>query len=160
MGPTVYVIEAAYIAFFLFRLWRMRFTMRVLNISKADIHGLVREFFAQAHVDTEWNEARETFGTEHLGVRVRYFAAKSHAYLAFHSRDRQGAELASGLAQYIRAQAGTLESFPHSPLISIYYPSVALCYLLLSAIALLYAVADGEEVLMRTRSSRREEAIP
>ena len=135
MGPTVYIIEAAYLLFFLYRLFRMRVTMRVLNISRADIHGVIREYFAQEKVEPTWVKDRETFTTDHLAVRVRYFPAKSHAYLAFHARDQEGAKSARALADHLRAQAGTLESLPHTRLIACYYPSVAFCYLLLSGIA-------------------------
>jgi hypothetical protein len=132
MGDGVYILEALYIAFFLYRLVRMRFTMRVLNISRADIHGIIREFFAKAQLEPTWIEATETFATENLDIRVRYFPSKSHAYLAFHSRNRAGADLERGFVQYIRAESGTLQSFPHTRAIALYYPSVALCYALLA----------------------------
>ena len=135
MGPTVYLIEGAFLLFFLYRLWRMRVTMRVLNISRADIHGVIREYFAGKKTEPVWDKERNAFITDHLRVRVRYFPAKSHAYLAFHPQDQAGEELAKGLTAHIRAQAGTLESLPHTRLISVYYPSVAFCYLLLSGIA-------------------------
>jgi hypothetical protein len=135
MGYGVYVLEGLYIAFFLYRLIRMRVTMRVLNVSRADIHGIIREFFAKAHLEPQWIEERQLFVTENLDVRVRYFPRKSHAYLAFHSRHRAGAELARGLAHHIRSQSDTLESFPHTRAIALYYPSVALCYFLLALTA-------------------------
>jgi len=135
MGPAVHVVEIIYIIFFLYRLFRMRVTMRVLNISRADIHGLLREFFAKAHIDPKWLEERQIFVTENLNVRLRYFAQKSHAYLAFHTRHRPGADLARGLAQYIRAQVGTIQSPPRTRAIALYYPSVALCYFLLALTA-------------------------
>ncbi len=135
MGPTVYIIEGFYIVFFLYRLFRMRVTMRVLNISRADIHGLIREFFAKAHLEPKWLEEHQTFVTENLGIRLRYFGQKCHAYLAFHAWHRPGIDLARGLAQHIRAQAGSIQSIPRTRGIALYYPSVALCYFLLSATA-------------------------
>lgn len=135
MGYGVYVIEGLYIAFFLYRLFRMRVTMRVLNVSRADIHGIIREFFAKAQLEPQWIEERQSFVTENLSVRVRYFPRKSHAYLSFHRRHRDGVELARGLAQHIRSQSNTLESFPHTRAIAFYYPCVAFCYFLLSMTA-------------------------
>ena len=135
MGYGVYVLEDIFIAYFLYRLLRMRLTMRVLNISRADIHGIIREFFTQTHQDAKWLEERELFQTENLHIRLRYFPGKSHAYLAFHHRSSTGAALERQFVDYIRAQAGSLESFPHSRKIALYYPSVALCYLLLAGIA-------------------------
>jgi hypothetical protein len=135
MGPGVYVVETVYILFFLYRLFRMRVTMRVLNISRADIHGLLREFFAKAQAEPKWLAERQTFTTENLSVRLRYFAQKSHAYLAFRARHRVGADLARGLAQFIRAQVGTIQSPARTRAIALYYPSVALCYFLLAMTA-------------------------
>jgi YD repeat-containing protein len=135
MGHGIYVLEGLVIAFFLYRLFRMRLTMRVLNVSRADIHGILREFFAKAHLEPQWIEERESFETESLRVRVRYFPGKSHAYLSFSRHNRGGVELARALAEYIRKQAATLESFPHTRAIAFYYPSVAFCYLLLALVA-------------------------
>jgi YD repeat-containing protein len=135
MGYGVYVFEGVYILFFLYRLWRMRVTMRVLNISRADIHGLLREFFAKAQVEARWMEERQAFITENLDVRLRYFRQKCHAYLSFRARHRAGVELARGLADHLRAQAGSIESLPRTKAIALYYPSVAACYFLLSATA-------------------------
>jgi hypothetical protein len=132
MGPGVYLLEGAYIAFFLYRLLRMRVTMRVLNISRADIHGLIREFFSRAHLEPKWIEERHKFTTENLDLSLRYFAQKCHAYLAFRARHRAGADLARGLAQYIRSQVGTVHSSPRTRAIALYYPSVAVCYALLA----------------------------
>jgi len=135
MGYGVYVLETAYILFFLYRLLRMRVTMRVLNVSRADIHGVIREFFAKANLEPSWIEEQQSFVTENFSVRVRYFPRKCHAYLSFHHRGRAGAERARGLADHIRAQAWTLESFPHTRAIAFYYPCVALCYFLLTLTA-------------------------
>ena len=132
MGYGVYLFETLYIIFFIYRLIRMHFTMRVLNISRADIHGIIREFFSKADIAVEWNEQRQMFLTQNLDLRVRYFPKKSHAYLAFHVRDAAGNDLARGLVAHIRSEAGTLESFPHTRAIALYYPSVALCYFLLA----------------------------
>jgi hypothetical protein len=133
MGPAVYILEAIFILFFLYRLTRLRVTMRVLNISKDDIHRLVRDFFLKARLDPKWDENRQSFATDDLCVRIRYYAQKCHAYLTFwhiHRRD-----LARGLAQYLRAHAGEIEAPVRSRAIALYYPSVALCYLLLSGTA-------------------------
>jgi YD repeat-containing protein len=135
MGYGVYVIETIYVLFFLYRLFRMRATMRVLNISKADIHGIIREYFSRAQLEPKWIEERQTFVTDDLSIRVRYFPVKCHAYLSFKVRNRHGAELERGFVQYIHAQAGTLQSFPHTRAIAFYYPCVAFCYLLLSGVA-------------------------
>jgi hypothetical protein len=134
MGYGIYVLEGIVILFFIYRLFRMRYTMRVLNVSRADIHGILREFFARAGLEPEWIEERECFETENLRVRVRYFARKSHAYLSFARHNRAGRDLARALAAYIRSQAATLESFPHTRAIALYYPSVALSYFLLALV--------------------------
>jgi YD repeat-containing protein len=135
MGYGIYVLEGLVLVFFAYRLFRMRLTMRVLNVSRADIHGILREFFAKAHIEPQWIEERESFETESLRVRVRYFPRKSHAYLSFSRHNRGGVELARALAEYIRKQAASLESFPHSRAIAFYYPSVAFCYFLLALVA-------------------------
>jgi hypothetical protein len=135
MGYGVYVLETIYILFFLYRLIRMRVTMRVLNVSRADIHGILREFFEKAGLQPQWLEERQSFVTPDLTVRVRYFPQKCHAYLSFQRRHHAGVELARRLSDHVRSQAWTLESFPHTRAIAIYYPCVALCYLLLSLTA-------------------------
>jgi hypothetical protein len=135
LGPTVYVVEDVFIAFFLYRLLRMRVTMRVLNVTLADIHGIIREYFSQAGLDAKWLEERRLFVSADLDVRLRYFPKKAHAYLAFHPRDAAGRKQAHDLARYIREQAGTLEGPPMSRTLAFYYPSVALCYFLLGGTA-------------------------
>jgi hypothetical protein len=135
LGPTVYIVEDLFIAFFLYRLLRMRVTMRVLNVTLADIHGIVREYFSQAGLESKWLEERKLFVTTDLDVRLRYFAKKAHAYLAFHPRDAAGRKQAHDLAQYIREQAGTLEGPPITRMLAFYYPNVALCYFLLGCTA-------------------------
>jgi hypothetical protein len=135
LGPTVYIVEDLFIAFFLYRLLRMRVTMRVLNVTLADIHGIVREYFSQAGLEPKWLEERKLFVSADLDVRLRYFIKKAHAYLAFHPRDAAGRKQAHDLARYIREQAGTLEGPPISRMLAFYYPSVALCYFLLGCTA-------------------------
>ena len=135
MGPVVFIIEDLYILFFIYRLFRMRVTMRVLNITRADIHGIIREFLAQAGLELKWLEEKQMFMTENLGIRLRYFAKKSHAYLAFHAHHRAGRHQARDLARHIHAQAGTLQGPPLTRMIALYYPYVALCYFLLACLA-------------------------
>ena len=145
MGYGVYVLETIFILFFLYRLQRLRVTMRVLNISREDIHRLVRDFFTKAKLKPEWVEKRNRYVTPPLDVRLNYFAQKCHAYLALGSRGREGHDLATGLAQYIRAQAGSIEAPLRTKAIALYYPSVAFCYLLLAGTAFytLYQILKG-----------------
>ncbi len=135
MGNGVYILEGIFIVFFLYRAYRMFFTMRVLNIERDDIHRLVQDFFAKAGLNPEWIKARKTYTTAPLDVRVRFFRQKYHAYLAFHRRHREGRDLAQGLNQYIRAHVGAIQAPPRSRAIALYYPSVAICYFLLSGTA-------------------------
>lgn len=135
MSHKIYVLEGIFIAFFLYRLIRTNFTMRVLNIGRDDIHRLIRDFFAKAEINPEWLEARKLYTTSALDVRVRFFKQKYHAYLAFRRRHREGRDLARGLAQYIRAHVGAIQAPSRSRAIALYYPSVALCYFLLSGTA-------------------------
>jgi hypothetical protein len=109
--------------------------MRVLNIERDDIHRLVRDFFAKAALNPEWIAARNTYTTPPLDLRLKFFQSKYHAYLAFHRRHREGRDLARGLAQYIRAHVGGIQAPLRSRAIALYYPSVALCYFLLSCTA-------------------------
>lgn len=83
MGYGFYVLETLFIAFLLYRLLRISVTMRVLNIGRDDIHRLVRDFFAKANLKSEWIEARKTYVTPALSVRVRFFGQKYHTYIAF-----------------------------------------------------------------------------
>jgi len=135
MGYGVYVLETIFILFFLYRLVRLRFTMRVLNIGRDDLHHLIRDFFAKAHLEPQWIEAQKMFVTEAFGVRVRYFEQKYHAYLGFRRKHLPGRELARGLAQYLRAHVGDIQAPPRRTIIAIYYPSVAFCYILLAGTA-------------------------
>lgn len=145
MGNGFYILEAIFILFFLYRLNRLRVTMRVLNISRDDIHRLVRDFFTKANLKPEWIEARNRYVTPPLDVRVNYFRQKYHAYLAFRSRGREGRDLAQGLAQYIRAQVGSILAPVRTRTIALYYPSVAVAYFLLAGIAFytLYQLIKG-----------------
>jgi len=135
MGNGFYILETIFILFFLYRLYRMFFTMRVLNIERDDIHRLVRDFFAKAGLNPDWIEKRKTYATAPLDVRVKFFKQKYHAYLAFHRRHHEGRDLARGLDQYIRAHVGDILAPPSSRAIALYYPAVALCYFLLSGTA-------------------------
>jgi YD repeat-containing protein len=83
MGYGFYVLETIFIIYLLYRLLRFSVTMRVLNIGREDIHRLVRDFFAKVNLKPEWIEARKTYVTPALGVRVRFFGQKYHAYIAF-----------------------------------------------------------------------------
>jgi len=133
MGPGVYVLETIFIVFFLYRLSRLRFTMRVLNIYREDIDRLIRDFLVKAHLKPEWIEARKSFVTDPLSIRINYSRTKYHAYLAFFHIHRR--ELARGLAKYIRAQVGSLQGPPVSRIIAFYYPTVAVAYFLLALTA-------------------------
>jgi hypothetical protein len=133
MGPGVYVLETIFIVFFLYRLSRLRFTMRVLNIHREDIDRLIRDFFVKAHLKPEWIEARKSFVTDALSVRVNYSQAKYHAYLAFFHIHRRG--LAGALAQYLRARVGSIQGPSVSRIIAFYYPTVAIAYFLLALTA-------------------------
>jgi hypothetical protein len=136
MGHGVYILETIFILFFLYRLYRMFFTMRVLNIERDAIHRLVRDFFAKAGLNPQWIEARETYTTAPLDVRVRFFLQKYHAYLSLYRRHREGRDLARGLDQYIRAHVGGIQAPPLSLIIALYYPIVALAYFLFAGTAL------------------------
>jgi len=135
MGRGVFILEGIIIAFFLYRLYRLFFTMRVLNIERDDIHRLVRDFFAKAGLSPEWIEARKTYVTPPMDVRVRFFLQKHHAYLAFWRRNREGRDLARGLAEYIRANVGGIKAPVRSRAIALYYPCVAICYFLFGCMA-------------------------
>ena len=132
MGQSFYVLETIFILFFLYRLYRMSVTMRVLNIGRDEMHRLLRDYFAKADLKPEWVDARNRYLTPKLDVRINYFQQKYHAYLAFESRGREGHELARGLDQYIRGHVGEIEAPPRTKMIGLYYPSVAFCYFLLS----------------------------
>jgi YD repeat-containing protein len=145
MGDGVYVLETTFVLFFLYRLYRLSVTMRVLNIARDDIHRLVRDFLTQARLQPEWIEAWNRYVTPPLDVRVNFFRQKNHSYLAFRSRGREGRDLAHGLAQSIRAQAGGIEAPVRTRALALYYPSVAFCYFLLACTAFytLYQLLKG-----------------
>jgi hypothetical protein len=145
MGPAFSIVETVFIAFFLYRLYRMSVTMRVLNIAKDDVHRLVRDFLTKSNLKPEWIESKHRYVTPPLDVRLNYFRQKYHAYLAFRSRGREGRELASGLNKYIRAEVGSLQAPIRTKAIGLYYPSVAFCYFLLACTAFytLFQVVKG-----------------
>ncbi|MCE0521749.1 MAG: hypothetical protein LV480_02435 [Methylacidiphilales bacterium] len=135
LGHGFNVLETIFILFFLYRLYRLRVTMRVLNIARDDIHRLVRDFLVSANLKPEWIEARNRYVTPPLDVRVNFFQQKNHAYLAFGGRGREGHDLARRLAHYIRAQAGGIQAPVRTRALALYYPSVAFCYFLLAGTA-------------------------
>ena len=135
MGNGFYVLETIFILFFLYRLYRLRVTMRVLNIGREDLHRIVRDFFAKAGLKPEWIERRNRYVTPPLDVRVHFFQSKNHAYLAFYGRGAQGRELKKDLAEFIRAQAGGILAPVRTRALAMYYPSVAFCYFLLAGTA-------------------------
>ncbi len=135
MGRTIYVIEGIIIVFFLYRLYRMRLTMRVLNIEKDHIHRLVRAFYAKANLRPDWMEPRNSYMSGPLDVRIRYFRQKFHAYLGFRQRGREGRDLARALAQYLRAQVRGVLAPERSRMIAFYYPIISVCYVLYSCTA-------------------------
>ncbi len=135
MGHGFNVLEAIFILFFVYRLYRMTVTMRVLNIEREDLHKLVRDFFAKAGLKAEWVEAHHRYLTPPLDVSVKYFKQKFHAYLGFVRRGAKGKELQGDLAAYIRAQTGGILGPVRSKLIAFYYPSVAAAYFVLAGVA-------------------------
>jgi YD repeat-containing protein len=145
MGNGVYYLETVIIFFFLYRLYRLTRTMRVLNIGREDLHRIVREFFARADLKPEWIEKRHSYITPALDVRIHYFQQKFHAYLAFRKRGPEGTVLAEQLAHYIRDQVRGIQAPVRTSAIAFYYPSVALCYFLLAGTAFytLYQVIKG-----------------
>ena len=135
MGTSFHVVETIFVCFFLYRLYRTNVTMRVLNIGRDDIHKLVRDSFGRTNLKPEWVETSRRYVTAPLDVRIRYSAQKFHAYLGFTPRGPEGHALAAAMAQYIRAQVGSIQAPVRSRMIALYYPSVALCYFLLACIA-------------------------
>jgi hypothetical protein len=132
MGHGIYIVEMLVVLFFLYRLSRLRLTMRVLNIGRDDVHRLIREFFAKANLKPEWNDSRNRYLTPPLDIRVNYARQKYHAYLAFASRGHEGNELAHDAAEYIREQSSSITAPVRSRAIALYYPMVAFSYFLLS----------------------------
>jgi hypothetical protein len=145
MGYGVYILETIFLVFMLYRLNRLRHTMRVLNIERDDIHKLVKDFFAKVNFKPEWIAERNRYVTTLLDVRLNYFLKKFHAYIAFTARGEKGRELARDAASYIRAQAGGILAPERTKTIAFYYPSVALCYFLLAGTAFytLYQLVKG-----------------
>ncbi len=135
MGWGFNALEVLFICFFLYRLYRMTVTMRVLNIEREDVHKLVRDFFAKAGLKAEWDDVHHRYLTAPLDVSVRYFRQKFHAYLAFTARGGKAFDLQRDLASYIRAQTGAILGPVRSKLIAFYYPSVAVAYFLLAGTA-------------------------
>lgn len=145
MGNGVYYLETLIIFFFLYRLYRLTRTMRVLNISREDVHRLVHDFFARADLKPEWIEKHHRYITPALDVRINYFQQKFHSYIAFWKRGQEGSVLAEQLARYIRDQVRGIQAPVRTRAIALYYPSVALCYFLLAGTAFytLYQVIKG-----------------
>lgn len=144
MGPGVFILEGIFIIFFLYRLTRLRVTMRVLNIRREDIDRLIRDFFAKAILKVEWDGDRQIYSTEAMVIRLNYSEAKCHAYLSFSNVNRS--DLARSFARYIRSQVGAIQGPPRTKAIAFYYPSVAICYFLLSFTAFytLWQVLKGQ----------------
>lgn len=135
LGYGVYILETIFIVFFLFRFFRLNYTMRVLNIGRDDIHRLVRDFFARAGLKPEWDETHRTYVTPLFRVRINYFQQKCHAYLAFWSMGAAGHSLARAINQYLRAHTREVKAPVRTLGLALYYPSVAFCYFLLSCTA-------------------------
>jgi hypothetical protein len=135
MGPGVYILEAVFIVFFLYRLLRMRVTMRVLNIEREDLHRLVRDFFTKVGLTPEWIETRKTYVTAPINVRVNFFQGKYHGYVAVSRRGSEGYKLTRELASYIRAHVGDITAPQRTKMLALYYPSVAFCYFLFALTA-------------------------
>jgi len=135
MGYGFNVLETVFILFFLYRLYRMTVTMRVLNIEREDMHKLVRDFFAKAGLKAEWVEAQRRYLSPPLDVSVKYFKQKFHAYLAFVHRGTKGKELQAEFAAYIRAQTGGILGPARTKWIAFYYPCVAFAYFVLAGVA-------------------------
>lgn len=133
IGSGVYVLEAIVIVFFIYRGFRMVVTMRVLNIRREDIDRLVRDFLTNAHVSPKWVEEAKSYVSDEICVRLRFFQGKYHAYLSFYRVERH--DLARGLNTYIRQQVKTIEGPKRSRAIAFYYPCVAICYFILSALS-------------------------
>ncbi len=145
MGPGFHVIETVFVLFFMYRLYRMTVTMRVLNIGRDDIHRLIKDFFAKVNVQPEWIDARNRYVSPPLDVRVNYFRSKFHAYLAFAARGQEGQALAAAMAKNIRVLAANLQAPARSQGIALYYPFVAFSYFLLAGTAFytLFQVIKG-----------------
>jgi hypothetical protein len=145
MGLGFNVAETLFILFFLYRLYRLSVTMRVLNIEEPDIHKLMRDFFAKAELKAEWVASQHRYLSPPLDVRVRYFGQKYHAYISFTRRGPKGAKLAVDLASCLHAQASGILGPVRTRTIALYYPLVATCYFLLATTAFytLYQLVKG-----------------
>jgi hypothetical protein len=135
MGWGFNALETVFILFFVYRLYRMTVTMRVLNIEREDMHKLVRDFFAKAGLKAEWVEAHHRYLSPPLDVSVKYFKQKFHAYLSFVHRGAKGKELQREFAAYIRAQTGGILGPVRTKWIAFYYPCVAVGYFVLAGVA-------------------------
>ncbi len=76
MGHAFYYLETLFVLFFLYRLTRLRVTMRVLNIARDDMHRLVHDFFAKVNLKPEWLESSNRYVTPPLDVRINFFPVK------------------------------------------------------------------------------------
>jgi hypothetical protein len=135
MGYGFNVLETIFVLFFLYRLYRLQVTMRVLNIAQDDIHRLVRDFFAHAELKPEWIEKSKSYVTPPLDIRVIFFRRKYHAYLSFRSRGPLGRDLAHGAVQYLRTHTDGILAPARTRALALYYPSLAFCYFLLAGTA-------------------------
>ena len=145
MGWGIYAVEAVVILFFVYRLPRMRVTMRVLNIRREDIHRLVRDFYTKAQLKPEYRERNDLYRTYPFSVRISYFTNKAHAYLKLRYRHREGRDLMHGFAQFIRQQVASVEAPLRTRAIALYYPCVACAYLILACTAfyVFYTMVTG-----------------
>lgn len=135
MGSGVYILETLFLLLMLYRLLRLRVTLRVLNVEREDVLRLIHEFMAKAQIEPAWQKAQKTFSSEHLRIRFIYSELKSHAYLSFQSYQQLGRDLERGMKHYIRAEASALTGPKRTWGIAIYYPAVALIYFLLALTA-------------------------
>ena len=145
MGWGIYAIEAVVILFFVYRLPRMRVTMRVLNIGREDVHRLVRDYYAKAQLKPEYRERVDLYRTYPFSVRITYFANKAHAYLKLRYRHREGRDLMHGFSRFIRQQVTSIEAPLRTRAIALYYPCVACAYFILACTAgyVFYTMVTG-----------------
>ncbi len=134
MGSGVYILEAIVIFFFAYRIPRMWVTMRVLNIGRDDIHRLVADYFAKAHLHPD-RKTPAVYRTYPFTVKITYFQNKCHAYLVLRYRHRDGRDLMHGFAQYIRQQVAAIEAPLRTRALAFYYPCVASAYFALAFLA-------------------------
>ena len=111
MSHAIYYVEAIVILFFLYRLNRLRLTMRVLNIARDDIHRLVRDFFAKANLKPEWVESGNRYVTPPLDVRVNFFQGKISRLPRLPAPGAaKDATWRAALAQYIRSSGRAIQA--------------------------------------------------